>query len=76
MLILDWIGSGYRSHEFINIFSSDMFDIKKDQRDSKGNLPELDAQFSKLGIINLINNAGLTGHARRKSCQIGIPCSE
>ena len=60
MLFLDWIGSSYRSHELINIFSSDMFDIKKDQRDSEGNLPELNEMFNKLGIINLINNSGLT----------------
>ena len=71
MLLLDWIGSGYRSHEFINIFSSDMFDVKKDQRDSEGNLPMLDEQFSKLGLMNLINNAGLTWQRRSY-----IPCLE
>jgi len=71
MLLLDWIGSGYRSHEFINIFSSDMFDVRKDQRDSEGNLPDSDEQFNKLGLINLINNAGLTWQRRSY-----IPCFE
>ena len=69
LLLLDWIGNGYRSHEFISIFSSDMFDIKRDQRDAEGNLPELDEQFGKLVIINLINNAGLTWQRRSY-----IPC--
>lgn len=69
MLLLDWIGSDYRSHEFINIFSSDMFDIKADQRDSEGKLPDLDEQFGKLSVINIIKNSTLTWQR-----QSYIPC--
>ena len=64
MLLLDWVGSGYRSHEFINIFSSGVFDIKKCQRDKDGNLPEPEERFNKLNIINVIKNAGLTWQRR------------
>ena len=59
-LLLDWVGSGYRSHELINIFSSDMFDIKTDQKDNNGNLPERDELFGKLDLINLIKRSNLT----------------
>lgn len=64
MLLLDWVGNGYRSHELINIFSSDTFDLKEDQRDSEGNLPEAPEIFSKLNVINFIKNSGLTWQRR------------
>jgi ATP-dependent helicase/nuclease subunit B len=71
MLLLDWIGSGYKSHAFINLFSNDVFDIKRDQQDTEGKLPVEEDLFDKLTIINLIKKTNLTWH--RHSYQ---PCFE
>ena len=60
MLLLDWVGSDYRSAELINIFSSGMFDIKIDQEDISGDILPYEERFNKQHLINFIKRSGLT----------------
>jgi len=71
MLLLDWIGSGYSRQEFTSIFSSGVFDLKVDQRDINGNLPGSEDVFSKLSVVNVLKNSGLTWQRRSY-----VPCLE
>ena len=71
MLLLDWIGSGYRRHELIDIFTSGMFDINADQRGPEGELTKREERFTRLNVVNAIKGAGLTWQRRSY-----IPCLE
>lgn len=71
MLLLDWIGSGFSSKELINVFSGGVFDVRVDQRGEDGVMPMRADRFSRLNVVNVIKNSGLTWQQRSY-----LPCLE
>ena len=64
MLLLDWIDSSYGCHALVNIFSSGVFDVGVDQRDSDGVMPKDENRFRRLSVVNVIKNSGITWQKR------------